>query len=325
MIFSLIFWLLFGWLADYSFPFGQAIDLIVACFKGTIAAKVNLMQHKLLQKTDIISQPDNQKQIYKLNILESQLWLCQEILEILGADASTNHEKIAKTIQALENKRNKILEELEPRRSPRYRVFANIQDYVRPLFSSQADKDYKQIQKIVTNLLNFINQQPSPISFAQVITKLSAEVAAINQISAGRLRLAYQVHELLKILSAKLSLYDDASSYDINDAEALRNEIIRLRDELDKYQKIVNNPDSYISYVRDNLGIQYIRKNPSKKYHYNVECPHWKQLAWEYMIAKLSSTSDNLSVFSVSSNPPADISDQEKCQKCGDELADFDT
>jgi hypothetical protein len=49
----LIFWLLFGWLADYSFPFGQALELMLACFKGTVSSKINTLQ-KQLQKADVI-------------------------------------------------------------------------------------------------------------------------------------------------------------------------------------------------------------------------------------------------------------------------------
>ncbi len=104
MICALFFWFLFGWLADYSFPFGQALELMLACFKGTLSAKVNTLQQQL-QKTDIISQPNNKQQVKKFNNLESQAWLYEGILERLGADPSANHEKIARTLEALEYSR----------------------------------------------------------------------------------------------------------------------------------------------------------------------------------------------------------------------------
>ena len=109
---SVLFWVLFGWLADYSFPFGQALELLLSCFTGTVAAKINSLQQQL-QRTDVIPQPDNTKQVQKLNNLESQAWLYKGILERLGANSSANHERVAKTIEALEYKRSEILQVLE--------------------------------------------------------------------------------------------------------------------------------------------------------------------------------------------------------------------
>jgi hypothetical protein len=191
LVCALFFWFLFGWLAECSFPFGQALELMLACFKGTISAKVNSLQQQL-QRTDIIPQPNNQQQVQKLNNLESQAWLYEGILERLGADPSANHEKIARTLEALEYKRSEILQELEPRRPRNYRVLAEIQDSIRTFLASQAEKDYEQLQKIVTNLVLFTrSRQPSQIIISEVIKKLATEIAYnTNQISPYRLRLA---------------------------------------------------------------------------------------------------------------------------------------
>ncbi|MBG1239859.1 hypothetical protein [Nostoc sp. NZL] len=207
MLCSVLFWILFGWLADYSFPFGQSLELFLSCFTGTVAAKINGLQQQL-QRTDVISQPDNAQQVQKLNKLESQVWLYKGVLERLGTDPSANHEKIAKTLEALEYKRSEILQELEPRRPRSYRVLVEIQDSVRNFLASQAEKDYEQIQKVVTNLILFIrSRQPSQIILSEAITKLASEIAqSSNQISPYRLRLAYRIDELLKVLSAKLVL-----------------------------------------------------------------------------------------------------------------------
>jgi hypothetical protein len=80
LISTIFFWLLFGWLADYSFPFGQALDLMLACFKGTISARINTLQQQF-QKIDVVPQPENKQQVPKLNNLESQAWLYEGILE----------------------------------------------------------------------------------------------------------------------------------------------------------------------------------------------------------------------------------------------------
>ena len=74
LIGSLIFWIIFGWFADYSFPFNQAIELILCCFNRNIGSKINNLQ-KNLQTVAFTSQSDNKEQIRKLNKLESQAWL----------------------------------------------------------------------------------------------------------------------------------------------------------------------------------------------------------------------------------------------------------
>jgi len=78
LVCALFFWFLFGWLADYSFPFGQALELMFACFKGTISEKINSLQQQL-QRTDIVSQLDNEKPFKELNKLESKAWLYEGI------------------------------------------------------------------------------------------------------------------------------------------------------------------------------------------------------------------------------------------------------
>lgn len=215
MLCALVFWVLFGWLADYSFPFGQALELMFACFKGTVSAKINSLQQHL-QITDVVSQPDNKKQVQKLNNLESQAWLYEGILERLGADPSANHEKIARTLEALEYKRSEILQELEPRRPRSYQVLAGLQDATRAFLASQAEKDHEQLQKIVTDLVLFTRSRlPSQIVLSEVINKLAAEITQnTNQISPYRLRLAYRIDELMKVLSTKLVLNPSNSRTD---------------------------------------------------------------------------------------------------------------
>lgn len=190
---------------------------MLACFKGTVSAKINSLQQQL-QRTDVIPQPSNKRQIQKLNHLESQAWLYEGILERLGSDSSANHEKIARTLEALEHKRSEILQELEPRKPKRYRILARLQDSARTLLASQAERDYEQLQKIVTNVILFVkSRQPSQIIFSEAITKLATEIAeSTDKISLYRLRLAYRVDELIRVLSSKLVLNSNMSQSDIN-------------------------------------------------------------------------------------------------------------
>jgi myosin heavy subunit len=187
----------------------------LACFKGTVTARVNTLQQQI-QRIEVVSQPDNPQQVQKLNNLESQAWLYEGILERLGENPSANHEKIAKTLEALEYKRNEILQELEPRRPQKYRVLIGIQDSIRSALATQAEKDYIRLEKIVTNLVIFAeSRQPSGTILSEVIERAALEIEqSASQISPYRLRLAYKIDDLLKILSAKLVLSSNASETD---------------------------------------------------------------------------------------------------------------
>lgn len=222
MLFTLAFWTLFGWFADYSFPYGQAVELILNCLKGTVSAKINRLQ-KQLQSTELVSQPDNEQQIKKLNNLESQVWLYQGVLARLGRHTSVSHERIAKTIEALEYKRKEILQELEPRRPEKYRTLASIQEYVRSLLASQAEKDYIQLEKIVSHLVNFARNEPTSETILEKLLGITSVEIAQNAslISPYRLRLAFKIEELLRIISIKI-----ASKYSSNETEAKFQEMI---------------------------------------------------------------------------------------------------
>jgi hypothetical protein len=198
---------------------------LLACFRGSIAAKINILQQQL-QRTDIVSQLDNQQQVKKLNNLESQAWLYQGILERLGEVPAANHEKIAKTLEVLEYKRSEILKELEPRRPDKYRVLAKIQDYARSVLASQAEKDYVNLEKIVTNLVIFTrSRQPSQIVLSEVIERLAVEIVQnANQISPYRLRLAYKIDDLIRVISTKLVLKSNDFITDSN-YQSLINEL----------------------------------------------------------------------------------------------------
>ena len=91
--------------------------------------------------------------------------------------------------------------------------------------ASQAEKDYEQLEKIVTNLVLFASsRQPSQAILSEVISKLAAEIAqSSNQISPYRLRLAYKIDELMKVISARLIFSADS---EINsDYQSLVNEL----------------------------------------------------------------------------------------------------
>ncbi|MEG4583139.1 hypothetical protein QUA71_26520 [Microcoleus sp. MON1_C5] len=241
---------------------------MLACFKGTISARINTLQQQF-QKTDVVPQPENKQQVPKLNNLESQAWLYEGILERLGADPSANHERIARTLEALEYKRSELLQELEPRRPRKYRILTGIQDAVRVLLASQAEKDYEQLQKIVTNLVIFTrSREPSQTILSEAITKLAAEIGQnANQISPYRLRLAYKIEDLIRVLSAKLVLGDYASIADINNQSIINELQSRINLLSQEFKKLLRAKQENTNVINGRITENYnLTKNISDLY-----------------------------------------------------------
>ena len=203
----LIFWALLGWLAGYAFPFSETFELLLSCFTGSVPSKVTALQHQL-QKVDVSSLANSEQPVKDLTNVEARSWVCETVLGQLGSDPSVNHESIAKALDTVENKRGEILEELKPRRRWYHRIFSNIQNSTRELYSGQAEKDYEHLDKIVTNLILYTrSRQPSQVILSEVMKKLSTEIAQNSSlISPYRLRLAYKLDVLMSDISSRLVL-----------------------------------------------------------------------------------------------------------------------
>lgn len=238
LVSALVFWIIFGWFADYSFPYGQVIELIICCFRGTITAKVNQLQ-KQLQKTDFISQIDNQQQIQRLNNLDSQAWLYLGILDRLGNNSSESNEKLAKTIEALRNKKYEILDELNPRRYGKYRTLSKIQDFVKSITSSKTQKDFLQIEKIIDELIKAVrNSHPSETIIKESLDVLTQETAKnAHKISPNRLRIIYKIAELINDLFLK-----ELSNFEPSDIDKLNETIIQeLKEQINIFSQQFKN------------------------------------------------------------------------------------
>jgi hypothetical protein len=262
-----LFWLFFGWLADYAFPFGQALELMLACFQGTVSAKTNTLQ-KQLQKIEIISQIDNKNQVQKLNSLESQAWLYRGILESLGSDSSVNHDKIAKTIEALEYKRAEILQELKPRRPKKYQFLASLQESARHFLPNQARNDYEQIQNLISNLITFTsNRKASSTILLEVIEKLDSEIIQkSDKISSDRLRLVYRIDQLMKAISKKMVSNEELLRSSIGLLSNEFNGLLRSREEnqarLKKLECEIENQRLLIKQLNKQLELQLQKSRP---------------------------------------------------------------
>lgn len=249
-------------MAGYAFPFNETFELVLSCFTGSVPSKVNGLQQKL-QRVDVSARTKGPQPVKDLTNLEAQSWMYETVLAQLGADPSVNHEKISKTIEAIENKRKEVLEELEPRRLQSHRIFSNLQDNTRELFAGQAEKDYEHLDKIVTNLiLHTRSRQPSQIVLSEVIKKLSIEIAQnSNLISPYRLRLAYKLDALMRDISSRLVL----DSTDFNTDGNYQAVIDELNSEINllsrQFSKLLvsrqNSKDRERQYEQDNSILGY--------------------------------------------------------------------
>lgn len=286
---ALAFWILFGGLADYSFPYRQVIELILCCFRGTIAAKVNNLQQQL-QRTEFVSQLDNQQQIQRLNNLDYQAWLYIGVLERLGANTAESNERIAKTIEALKQKKSEVSDELKPRRPEKYRTLARVQNFFDSITLSKAQKDFIQIEEIINKLIWTVrNSQPSETIIQDLLDRLSTETGRkADKISPYRLRLMYNIAELLNDLSLKeMSKLKDSEFANLNESiindlkeqrniisnqfnkvlkekNVMQQEVESHYENLNRLNKVISERESEVVTLRKELD-KYIELNQSKQ------------------------------------------------------------
>ncbi|MBD2099304.1 hypothetical protein [Leptolyngbya sp. FACHB-261] len=162
-----------------------------------------------------------------------------EILGGLGNQKATSHERIAKTIEALRQKRLDIKDELEPRKPEKYRTLEKLQTKAKEFFAFlpllQAQRDFERIEKILSELILYTKSgQPSETIIENMLEELSFKVARnSNKISPTRLSLVYRIQELLYSISQKE--VSNLSKSELNKLnEDILNEIISQRDILSK-------------------------------------------------------------------------------------------
>ncbi|XHR83469.1 MAG: hypothetical protein ACFKPT_03600 [Gloeotrichia echinulata GP01] len=219
-----------------------------------------------LQKTDFVSQSNNQQQIQKLNNLDSQVWLYMGVLERLGANTTESNERIAKTIEALKSKKSEILDELNPRRPEKYRKLAKILNFFESITLNKEQKDFIQIEKIIDEVVFAVrSSQPSATIIQESLNKLSRETTRkADKISPYRLRIMYKIGGLINEISLRqLSNFDDSELANpnesiINELKEPRNllsqqfkkllqEKYEMQQELQRYSEALNNLNRLIS------------------------------------------------------------------------------
>lgn len=213
LVLTLIFWFFFGLFINFPFPFRQVIDLIYSCFRGKVGSKVNALQ-KQLQAEDIESQS-----LGKLNKIDFQARLYLRTLEYLRVDKAKSHERLAKTMEALRQKRSRLQDEIKPRQPIKYRTVTKVQDLFESFTLNQTEKDLVQIETILREVsLSVRDGYPSEKIVQDTINKLSKEISQrANKINPSGLGLLYRIEALLHEVSAKsISNLEESELNDLN-------------------------------------------------------------------------------------------------------------
>lgn len=215
LIFStLIFWLLIGYLADYSFPYGQALNLLSGCFTGKVEAKLNNLKREF-QNTDFISQKSSEKQIKKLNNLNSKALFYISILEGFSTENSENRESVAKAIELIKRRKEEITEEFLESSPANYRLARELQDIFYHAFKSQAAIDLEKLESIFSKLIKSIQkEQPLNLIIRNLAEEIAEEISKnTRKIRSNNFAILYRFQDLFNILSASQSNFQIENFY----------------------------------------------------------------------------------------------------------------
>lgn len=190
LIITLFFWVFFGPLSGFPFPYIDAINLFFSCFNGKLISQVNASQ-KDFQNENFFSKP-----IDEINQLRFQADLYLGILERLSSNGGDCDDRLARTIEAIKSKREQIQCEAEPKQLEKYKqVIEKLEKALNFLHLDQSDNEFKSIEKKLDDTIRWTQtNQPSENVVDEVLNyllekSLSSENGKINP---SRLGLIYQ-------------------------------------------------------------------------------------------------------------------------------------
>jgi len=232
LVITLVFWVFFGIFTNFPFPYRQAIELMLCCFKGTVASKVNTLQ-KRLQKEDI-----NDQSIEQLNNLDFQCNLYLGILKYLGTSKAESHERLAQTIQALKQNKIVLQNKIKPNQPQKYKIVTKVKDSFESITLSRAERDLRKIESILDEVTRAIrNNDPSETILQDTIDRLSKETTwRAGKISPSRIGILYGIKALLMEASKK-----EISNLEEHELNALINDLKKQKNTLSMELKEVQN------------------------------------------------------------------------------------
>ena len=233
LIRKIVFYFLFEWFFDNSFPLSQTIDLILCCFRGTVASRVNFLQKKAQQSSKTFEKVDHQQQIHQLRRLNAEISLYIKLIECLGVNTARGNERIVKTLVALEAQQSKIRSLIESYKPRKYRILERIKGFLNLLSFSQEQRDFQEIEKILGEIIS--SSESSQLSRSKNQDFKSQFLSIASQ----------QKHKIkpsnLKILYKAFDLFDNHTSLESKSNLDCPDSDWILLDELKIQRKIISN------------------------------------------------------------------------------------
>ncbi|MEA5449076.1 hypothetical protein VB780_10885 [Leptolyngbya sp. CCNP1308] len=367
LLFTFVFWAIFGLFTTFPFPLEQVKTLIFSCLSGNISSKINKLQKKWQRET---STTDS---VEELNNLDFQARLYLKVLQNLGSKSPESRERLAQTIETLKLKKQKVEIDLQPLQGSRYSNIFRIQEQFESILATKGERDLTHIDELLSQIAFFMkNQEPSNDILHTLNQKVTEEIEKnIENISPANLGILYKIRFLLQELSSKdvsrlnateldeftrqvikdlrdkkrgleeqLKALESKNKADQRELRSYLNRLTNLRSELDKTEqdnqiqrnafleeineliRDIRQRDMEIDQLRDELGKyseikalngEYIGNlsEPTRRYHFNRKCPHWKSLAGNYVLKM------DISQEIVSRRTP-DIFRENGMHECGD-------
>lgn len=367
LLFTFIFWTIFGLFTNFPFPLEQVQVLIFSYFSGNFFSKINELQKKWQREASTADSAE------ELNNLDFQARLYLKVLQNLGSKSPESRERLAQTIETLKLKKQKIEIDLQASQGSRYSNVLRAQDKFESILATKGEKDLAHIDDFLSQMAFFMrNQEPSSDILHALNQKVIEEIENnIESISPANIGVLYKIRFLFQELSSKdisrlnapeldkftkqvikdlrdkkreleerLETLDSKNKSDQRELQSYLNRLTDLRSELDKtkqeYQIQINTfleeineltrgirqRDMEIEQLRNELGKYseikalngaYIGNlsEPTRRYHFNRKCPHWRSLAGNYVL-KIDMSQE------IVSRKTPDIFRENGMHECGD-------
>ena len=247
LLLTFISWIVFGLGTNFPFPYQQVVDLFFSCFNGKVEEKSNSFQ-KNLQYEHI-----SLKSVEELNRFLVQADLYIGILERLISNGGESDDRLARTIEALKNKKYRIQSKLETLQEEKYqKVIQRLDKFSLSAFSKllRGESEIDKIARVLEEVTQRIKSNETPQSLYQDTLKwLLEESLNTQKLTPHRLGIIYRIQNLIVELEKK-------------ELKKLPSPILRYLD------------GDYIGNISD-------LKN---KFHSQRTCHYWRSLAFDYML-----------------------------------------
>lgn len=295
----LIFWTFLGFSGCFAFlPYVQVIALLWACLNGNLSSEIDSLQKKLLLEKI------NARSIEDLTQLEFQIRLCLGLLKHGEVNNAEAHEVLAKTINALKQKKRELQNRIEPQQSKKYKRLTKIQDSFESFVLSDIERELIEIESVLNNVSLLIRiNHPSETIIQDAIEIVHQEIRReTKKINPSTTRVLYNIKFLLHdILERDISTLGESDLNELNRkiTEEKHNLSINLSKALDENQIAREEIRKYLEHI-DNLNFtintyEYDVSKANKERDSYFEANKNKQIEINKLISELRRADEKIS------------------------------